>query len=375
MNFEQTFFQTIKKALSDKGVLLMIVIAPIIYGLYYPWPYSSEIVRNVEIGVIDNSNSELSRELIRNLKSSPITKLHLVSDEFEAKEKIYKKEIIGYLIIPNDFKRKVLITKDAVVDIVANAGFLVEAKNALSAIAQIVLYSNAQVNVMTFMPKTKSIEKSKFIANPISLFVDSYNNPNSGYASYVVPAVAWLILQQTFAIGAAMLVSTLYEQKTIGLSISNWISRICALSFIHIFVCMLFFGWIFIFWDFGRGQNLMGTMFLILIFSPTVATIGCLLGCLIRERERTIQALIFSSLPIYFLSGFSWPFFSMPEIFKILSFIFPTTHAIKAGVGFNELGGSVSAYLMPIIYTFILGVVAFIFLIRFYSQPKKMDSM
>lgn len=371
MTFLQVFLQSLKKAFSDKGVFLMIILAPIIYGIYYPWPYSSEIVRNVQIGVIDYSNSELSRELIRSLKSSPTLSVHLLSDENEAKNKIYTKEIIGYLIIPDDLKRKVLFSKDAVIDVVANAGFLVEAKNALSSIAQIVLYNNAQVNVITFLPKTKSMEKAKFIAQPLSLFIDSYNNPNSGYASYVVPAVAWLILQQTFAIGCAMLVSGLFEEKIIILSASAWLARIFALSLLHIIISMLFFGWIFIFWDFGRGQNLLGTFFLILFFSPTVAAIGCLIGCWLRERERTIQALIFTSLPIYFLSGFSWPFFSMPKFFQYLSFIFPTSHAIKAGIAFNELGGTIRAYLPSIIYLLILALLAFLCLLIFYSNDKK----
>lgn len=371
MTFLQIFLQSLKKIFTDKGVLLMIVFAPVIYGLYYPWPYSSEIVRNVQIGVIDNSNSQLSRELIRSLKASPTLSLHLVSDENEAKDKMFKKEIVGYLVIPNDFTRKVLFSKNAVIDIIGNAGFLVEAKNALTAIAQIVLYQNAQINVKTFLPQTKSIEKAKFIAQPLSLFIDSYDNPNSGYASYVVPAVAWLILQQTFAIGSAMLVSGLFEEKIIILRAGAWLARIFALSLVHIFVCMLFFGWIFIFWDFGRGQNLLGTFFLILFFSPTVASIGCLIGCWLRERERTIQALIFTSLPIYFLSGFSWPFFSMPKFFQYLSFIFPTSHAIKAGVGFNELGGTVRAYLPSVLYLLLLALIAFLCLILFYSNGKK----
>ena len=70
-HFLGSFLQTLKDVFSDKGVLLLLMIAPIIYGFFYPWPYSTEVVNHVPVGIVDNDNSNLSRTIIRYASASP----------------------------------------------------------------------------------------------------------------------------------------------------------------------------------------------------------------------------------------------------------------------------------------------------------------
>ena len=57
--FWANFKQTLVDVFKDQGVLLMLIIAPIIYGFFYPWPYSSEVVNNVPVGIVDYDRSDL----------------------------------------------------------------------------------------------------------------------------------------------------------------------------------------------------------------------------------------------------------------------------------------------------------------------------
>lgn len=54
-----------------------------------------------------------------------------------------------------------------------------------------------------------------------------------------------------------------------------------------------------------------------------------------------MQILVFTALPMYFVSGFSWPTQSLPEFLQYLRWVLPSTSAIQAGISFNQLGGTV----------------------------------
>jgi len=63
-------FFGIVAALALRGAFILLFIAPLIYGLYYPQPYLSQILRKVPIAVVDNDLSELSRAIVQTLDAS-----------------------------------------------------------------------------------------------------------------------------------------------------------------------------------------------------------------------------------------------------------------------------------------------------------------
>ena len=54
-----------RRALGDRGVFGLFVLAPVLYAVFYPQPYLGQIVRNIPIVVVDQDNSELGRGLIQ----------------------------------------------------------------------------------------------------------------------------------------------------------------------------------------------------------------------------------------------------------------------------------------------------------------------
>ena len=56
-----------RRVLAIRGAFILLVIAPLIYGLYYPQPYLTQILRKVPIVVVDNDLSELSRGIVQTL--------------------------------------------------------------------------------------------------------------------------------------------------------------------------------------------------------------------------------------------------------------------------------------------------------------------
>src|SRR5262249_60968915 len=53
-----------------RGAFILLVVAPIIYGIYYPQPYLNQILRKIPIAVVDSDQSELSRRIVETIDAS-----------------------------------------------------------------------------------------------------------------------------------------------------------------------------------------------------------------------------------------------------------------------------------------------------------------
>lgn len=92
--------------------------------------------------------------------------------------------------------------------------------------------------------------------------------------------------------------------------------------------------------DYPRGGNLAGTAVLTVLFAYSVAALGMLIGMYFRTRERSMQLLVASSLPIMFLSGLSWPTSARPVPLQLAGWILPSTAAIQGFIATNQMGAS-----------------------------------
>src|SRR5262252_125172 len=52
-----------RRVLALRGAFILLVVAPLFYGIYYPQPYLNQILRKIPIAVVDSDQSELSRRI------------------------------------------------------------------------------------------------------------------------------------------------------------------------------------------------------------------------------------------------------------------------------------------------------------------------
>ncbi|MGO2277980.1 MULTISPECIES: ABC transporter permease [unclassified Psychrobacter] len=341
-SFWASFIQTFKDVFSDKGVLLMLIIAPIIYGFFYPWPYSSEVVDHVPVGIIDHDNSNLSRTLVRYTSASPYLDTELFINEQAAKEAIWSDQIAGYMVIPTGLEEQVQSGEQAHVSVLGNGGYFILNKNVQLGFSQAVGTVSAGIKVKKSIAQGAYAPTAAQNTQAVPLRIMPLYNQTEGYGAYVVPAVSVIILQQTLLMATAMLIGTWYEQHRHSTSIRGWLGRIGALSSLSFIIGCFYYGWAFELHHYPRGKNMLGTLLFLALFCPTVATLGCVLGLWFRQRERSMQILIFISLPIFFLSGYPWPADQLPQILQMIRWLVPTTPAINTSVQLNQMGASVS---------------------------------
>nr|MBP5978555.1 ABC transporter permease [Bacteroides sp.]MBP6249099.1 ABC transporter permease [Bacteroides sp.] len=62
----------------------------------------------------------------------------------------------------------------------------------------------------------------------------------------------------------------------------------------------------------------------------------------IRNRETCMLIFVFTSVPLLFISGVSWPGAAVPAFWKYFSYLFPSTFGINGFIRINNMGATLS---------------------------------
>ena len=116
----------------------------------------------------------------------------------------------------------------------------------------------------------QQVEQAAQARAPLSMDEVSLFNPTQGYGAYVVPAVAWLIAQQTLLIAAAMLAGRWRERGQLGTSARGWWGRIAAMALWGLASGAFYLGWVTVLQGYPRGANLGGALVLLGVLVVTL---------------------------------------------------------------------------------------------------------
>ena len=344
--FFRLWLDNLQAMLRDKGAFLLLVGAPVLYGFFYPWFYSTQVVQRVPVAVVVQDHSSLARQMLRFAQASPRIHPQLVTaDEGEARAAVLRGEVMGYALLPRDLKRDVLRRANVVIPVYANGAYPLVSKQVQYGFAEAFGTVSAGVEIKRLQAGGQSAPQAAVSRSPVNAQAVALFNPTEGYGSFVVAAVSVLILQQTLLMGSALLVGTWREQGADRVGSRQWLARLLALCVPGWLAGLFYFGWIFIWQDFPHGGNPWGALALLACFVPAVVGCACLLGWWLADRERALQVVLFSSIPLAFLGGFTWPVEALPEPLQWLRWLSPSTAAIQASLRLNQAGAPIAAVL------------------------------
>ena len=102
-------FAEFRRVLGDQGVFSMIVLAPIIYGLFYPQPYLGQLLRDIPVAVVDQDRTELSRALVEAANADEALKVTIAADTLaDAQAALARREVFAIIGIPKHTEREIL---------------------------------------------------------------------------------------------------------------------------------------------------------------------------------------------------------------------------------------------------------------------------
>ena len=337
-----------KCALLDEGVIVFFIVVPILYPLLYAYLYNHESVREVPTVVVDNSHSATSREFVRRVDAS--ADVNIVShcqDMQEAQEMIHRRDAYCLIYIPQDFEKDIAQHRQTVVELYSDMSGLLYYKAVLSSCTEVSLDMNKEIKAQLIPGATE--EQISVFQYPIEYQYVPMFNTQSGFATFLIPAVLMMIIQQTMVLGVGMMAGEerekvrkhIAEPHIIGknpvevlLGKSTVIFTIYVIIAVYL-ACIVppMFNLVHI-W---RWQTLLAFMVpyiaACVFFSISISSIA-------HDRESFIIMFVFISIPLLFASGISWPASNIPIFWKGFSWLFPSTFGVNGFVRITEMGAT-----------------------------------
>ena len=329
-----------RRVLAIRGAFILLVIAPLIYGLYYPQPYLSQILRKVPIAVVDNDLSELSRGIVQTLDASGAVRVAVQADTLaEARAALDRGEAFAVVGIPPGTQRDVLKGITAHLPIYADATYLFIFRSTGTGIATAIDTLSSELAAGGARTDGSLVKASLAAQSPADILLQPVFNPVGGYASYIVPAAFVLILQQTLLIGAAMLTGVALAQARGG-AFASVLGRGIAHLTIYLPALALYFIVLPRVYGFSALGNPLQLLALASLFILATSFMGQAAGAWFKRPETPTLIFLATSLPQFFLAGFSWPREAIPAPVLAVGYIFPSDLAIDGIVRIGQLGAS-----------------------------------
>ena len=151
-----------KAVFTDGGVLLVMVLAIFIYSTLYASAYAPEVLRNVPIGVIDESQTPSSRELIRTFDAGPNTYVaYEPSGMEEAEELFFARKIYGVVYIPQDYEKQLLGGSSAAVSLYVDASYFLMYRQVFQEVVTSIGKTGAMVEFQRLIAKGANIPQAQ----------------------------------------------------------------------------------------------------------------------------------------------------------------------------------------------------------------------
>ena len=193
----------------DPGALLVLVGAIVLYSFFYPIPYLPQVLREVPVAVVDQDRTPLSRQLVRMADAHSLLRVaERPVSLAEAESLVLAGRVGGVLVVPAGFERDVQRGMKARVGVFADASYFLVYRQVATGFLETVGTLSAGIDIRRLEARGRTEAAARALRDPVPLLVRPLFNPTEGYASYVVPAVLVLILQQTLLIGIGLLGGT-----------------------------------------------------------------------------------------------------------------------------------------------------------------------
>lgn len=383
VNLFRVWRREIYLVFTDPGVLLFFFALPTAYPLVYTIIYNPELVKEIPVVVVDNSRTAESRQFTRTVdQTEAIDVIGYAANLEEAKEAMRSHKCYGIMEIPSDYARRLGNGEQAVVPFYDEMSLLIRYRAFVSALTDIQIATGARIqsellDAGGLLTQTQAMEGS-----PVNNEAEFMGDPTQGFASFIIPGILVLILQQSMVLGITMLAGGMHERRrrnhgydpmmiTTATPVSTILGK--TLCYLTLYIPMVYYTLdivpdIFALPHVGNYWEYVMFIFPMLVAS---AMLGICLGVFVTERESSMLVIVFTSVIFLFLSGLTWPRYAMSPFWKLIGDLVPATWGLEGFIRLNGDHANLAQQSTPYIHLWILAGIYFVgawFIVRSYLR-------
>ena len=336
---------------TDKGVMLVLVFALLIYSTVYSLAYKPQVLRDVPIAVIDDCKTAASRDLVTLFDAGPNTYVACQPAGMkEARRLLYDREIYGIVYIPENYERQLAGGLQAVVPIYADASYFLVYRQVFQELVTGINLTGARVEFGRLLAKGAIEPAARATTQPVIYQTHNLFNPYLGYGSFVMPAIIMVIIQQTLLIGIGMIGGTWREYGLYSILVPPGRKRMATLPAVlakavvyasiygvtSLYVLSLHYRM----FNYPMNGSPWTVVAMMIPYLAACIFMGIAVSTLFRYRENSLLLLLWTSIPILMLSGASLPAQAIPEWLYRFGKVFPSSSGVNAFVRIQTMGAS-----------------------------------
>lgn len=336
---------------TDVGVMLFFFALPLAYPVVYTLIYNPEVVKKIDTVVVDNSRSSESRELVRELGATQgINIVGYAANMSEAREAWMEKKCYGVLEIPEDYGRRIGRGEQAIASFYSDMSLLLRFRQYLFSLTDV------QMNEVTRITAQRLADGGLLTSNigglPVNTQANFLGDVSQGFASFIMPGLVVLILQQSMLLGITMIAGTACDRRRRngGVDPLDYNAGTLAtvlgksLCYLMVYLPLSFYileciPYMFSLPHIGRFFDIMPMIFVTLL---ATTFLGQTLQIFVRERKSSLLVIVFTSLVFLFLSGLTWPRYAFSKFWYMVSDLVPATWGMEGIIRINSNGATLS---------------------------------
>lgn len=367
----------------DAGVVLFFLFLPLVYPIVYTLIYNTEVPREIPVAVIDRSMTAESREFVRKMSAtSAISVAAYATDLPEARRMLNGKDCYGILEIPADYSRRIGRREQAVVVFYSDMSLLLRYRTLLLALTDLQLALGDEVR--TEITDLAGLPAQSMTSVPVASQGNFLGDPSQGFASFVMPGIVILILQQSLILGILMIAGGCAERRranggTDPLTVSapataQIIGKTLCYLTIYAPLTLYILHFIPIMFSLPHIGQMRDYLPLVLPLLLASSFLGLSLQIFVKERESSMPVFVATSVICLFLSGLTWPVFALNDFWRWLSDCIPASWAVRGFIRINNNGATLADNSGNYTALWILSAVYFLtawLYLRFTLRAKK----
>lgn len=348
---------------SSPGAMLFFFALPLAYPLVYAAIYNPEVTRDMPVAVVDRCRTAGSREFVRHADATQAIKIcGYASDMAEARRWWEEKKCFAVIEIPADYSERVGRGDQGVIQFYSDASLLLRYRTFLESMTELQMATDAELREIAI--NTLGAGGVVSSGSQIQTEANFLGDPQQGFASFILPGIVVLILQQSMLLGITFLGGASNERRRLNRGIDPLAvaappfatilgKTLCYVTlYIPLMIYILHYipMW-FHFPHIGEPLDYILFMFPLLIAS---AMLGLTCTAMVSEKESAFVVVVFTSVVFLFLSGLTWPRYAMPEFWQWMGDIIPATWGVEGFIRINNNGATLSQEAVPYRWLWIL---------------------
>ncbi|HBE79224.1 MAG TPA: hypothetical protein DDW65_15845 [Firmicutes bacterium] len=334
----------------DKIVCSIAFLAPLAFVALFGFLYIEQKVTNLPVAVYDQDQSELSRTIIQAFSDSERFKITTVCNNYREIEHLMQSEkVLSVIVIPPNLQQDVKSGKSREVALIFNGTNILTMNTLANVAAQVIPTISGGITMKIIQGYGVPEQKAYQAVTALSFRSRYWYNPSTSYLVFMLLGLLGTVLQQITLLGVAL---SFIKEKESGSWRHLAFSKLSAfeilmgkLSVYFIIYCidaMVMFGLGFS--CFGMPMHGSPLLFLIvnLLFILVMLALGMAISIVTTSTPQAIEISMLIAMPSFLISGWTWPYLSMPFPIQILSKLLPLTHFLDAirrivymGAGFD----------------------------------------